>query len=106
MLLAGPIYWPGLLGWFRRAVGGRQGDRRRCKRGDAFLAPGKAEPFRRRCFDRDALFIDLQNPRERTAHGIAVRPDFRGLAHQRHIAMNDPPTACAHPVARAFEENP
>src|SRR4051794_9496062 len=50
--------------------------------GDAFLAPGKAEPLAGGGFDRDARQRkpgDLGDPR---AHGVAQRSDLRALADQ------------------------
>src|SRR5438045_3048439 len=56
-----------------------------CGRGDAFLAPGKAEPLAGGRLDRNPRDSHAGNLRYPRAHGVAQRPDFRTFADQRDL---------------------
>src|SRR6187551_575195 len=52
---------------------------------DPFTAAGKTEPLAGRRLHGNAVQGYPRNVRDPLAHGVAVRPDFRGLAYNRGI---------------------
>src|SRR3981081_920616 len=81
-----------------KANGGARG------RGDAFLAPGEAEPLTGRRLHRNARNVqsgDLGDPR---THGVAQRSDLRALADQRYLEVGNAPAARGHAIDGVFEE--
>src|ERR1700754_4126579 len=72
--------------------------------GDAFLAPGKAEPFAGGRFHRDTGDVeagDLGDPRP---HDVAQWADFRPLADHRHFEIGDAAAARGDAIDGVFQE--
>src|ERR1700675_5130049 len=86
------------------SVAPRQADSGARGSGDAFFAPGKAEPLAGRRLDGDARDIDAADLGNARAHGVAQRSDLRTLADHRDFEIGDAAAARGDPLDGVFEE--
>src|SRR5260370_37636507 len=81
-----------------QADGGARG------RGDAFLAPGKAEPLAGRGLHGDPGDTDAGDLGDARAHGVAQRSDLRTLADHRDLEIRDTAAARGDAIDGVFKE--
>src|SRR5262252_10577515 len=86
-----------------RACG--QPDRSGRQGGDTFAATDEAQLLVSGRLDGDTVYADAGDPGNASAHGIAVRPDARRLAHDGNVEMGDAPAALPHPVNRKRQKS-
>src|SRR5262249_32275156 len=81
-----------------------QADGRSRHGGNAFAASGEAELLAGGRLDADAIDRDAGDLGDALAHGVAMRTDLRGLAHDGEIEVDDAAAALRHALDRELQE--